>query len=679
MKRLGWILLCVLMQGSAWAQAGTPPLRFDIEEGKVHNAFYQQGPVAAHLLLSSGQKPRVLVAFPAGNSGVGVWFEETASPLQWKLESLDAASADDALGRPLHGIVAEASVSGGPLVVKDAVLGSVRVLRDYQLGQPYPVETGVVAQAGHDRLVWQRARLDGAPGYEVSLQLVNGRLRGGRASPWMLAPVRADEPLRLRITALTGEAALTPLAPGELFNAKAGHDQRSRDVLQFLSYHEKFLAGSWRFNTYFGRDTLMSLRLLMPALQPEAIESGLASVLERLDAAGEVAHEEDIGEFAVLRHRREGDPAAGDAPIHDYKMIDDDYMLAPVAAAYLLDTEQGRARAAAFLARKAASGETLGAALARNFDFVLHSTKPFARDPQATRLLALKPGQNVGQWRDSEHGLAGGRYPYDVNAVWVPAALRAIARMQAQGLLSAYADPARQRGFAQAAQWADVWSRNAPPLFEVSLDPALAREKVRAYARKTGVDPLPALASLPAGPLRFAALALDARQRPIPVLHSDVGFALLFGAPSPSQAEAMAVSALRPFPAGLLTGVGMMASDPAYTDAGVQALFDRNAYHGTGVWSWQQALMAAGLQRQLERRDLPASVRARLGEAQARLWAAIDTTRENSTSELWSWAYAGGRYRMVPFGQGDGDADESNAAQLWSTVYLAIRPPAYRP
>jgi hypothetical protein len=45
------------------------------------------------------------------------------------------------------------------------------------------------------------------------------------------------------------------------------------------------------------------------------------------------------------------------------------------------------------------------------------------------------------------------------------------------------------------------------------------------------------------------------------------------------------------------------------------------------------------------------------------------------TYELWSWAFADGRYRIVPFGQGNDDADESNAAQLWSTVYPAIPRP----
>ena len=35
-----------------------------------------------------------------------------------------------------------------------------------------------------------------------------------------------------------------------------------------------------------------------------------------------------------------------------------------------------------------------------------------------------------------------------------------------------------------------------------------------------------------------------------------------------------------------------------------------------------------------------------------------------------------GHYRIAPFGAGSADEDESNAAQLWSTVFLALPPPA---
>ncbi len=545
------------------------PRRFAITEGRVENAFYQQGPVAAHLLLSSGDKARVLVAFPAGNSGVGVWFETSATPVQWTLGDVQAARMDDAEGRTLHGIAAIASVDAKRLVVKDAVLGSVRVLRDYQLGQPYPAETAAVAQATAHAIVWQRSRLDGAPGYALTLALENGTVSGGHGAPLVLTRVSESEPLRLRITALTGETPLTPFAADALLSPQAGDDERSRHALQFLGYREKFLAGSWRFDTYFGRDTLLSTRLLMPVLQPDAIESGLGSVLVRLDGQGEVAHEEDIGEFAVLRHRREG--GSGDAPIYDYAMIDDDLMLAPVAAAYLferLDLRRSgdRARAEAFLARPLPSGGTVGSALARNFAFVVRSARPFARAPAATRLIAFKPERSVGQWRDSEEGNANGRYAYDVNAVWMPAALAAIAQFEASHLLAPYAGvkgiDANTADIADASALARVWRERAPPLFQIALDPEAARAAVADYAQQQGIDPAPALASIGKGKLRFDALALDARGRPIAVLHSDIGFALLFGTPAAPDLDTKVEAVLRPFPAGLLTEVGMVVANP---------------------------------------------------------------------------------------------------------------------
>lgn len=665
-------LVLLLIAGAANAAEPQAPLQFRISEGRVLNAFYQQGPVAAHMLLSSGTQPRLLVAFPAGNSGVGVWFENTQSPVRWTLGEVNAVSRPDAKGRTLHGVVAEASVDAS-LVVHDAVLSSVRVLRDYQINRTYPPELKTSPSLGPTSIEWSRPRLDGAAGYALSITLENGEVRGGQGAPLTLSASRPGEPLRLRITALTGETPLTPL-DGHLLNASATQDQRSRDVLTFLSYEEKFLAGSWRFDTYFGRDTLMSLRLLMPALEPEAVEGGLAAVLQRLDANGEVAHEEDIGEFAVLRHRQQGD-AVSDAPIYDYKMIDDDFMLAPVAAAYVFDHQHGRGRTHAFLARRLPNGESVGAALARNFAWVAQSAHAFAQKPQPANLISLKPGLNVGQWRDSEDGLAGGRYPYDVNAVFVPAAMAAIERFVLSGVLRPYLNMEQRRAFANAGGTAVIWAREAPKLFRVQLTDADARRQIAAYAVELGVSPAPALSALPGGYIVVYALALDAQFKPIPVLNSDGGFALLLQDPPRAEVEELVASMLRPFPAGLLTDAGLLVANPVFADVARQRQLSRTAYHGTVTWSWQQALLAAGLERQVARRDLPAETTKRLREARRQLWAVIDNTRELRASELWSWRYVDGRYQAAAFGQNSGDADESNAAQLWSTVYLAIPAP----
>lgn len=653
-------------------------LRFRIREGRNDNLFYRHGQIAAHALLTAGTQPRLLAAFPAGNSGAGVWFQPTQAPVQWQAQGEPrGARREDARGRALRGIALEASTDAPALAVREAVLGSVRVLRDYQALGTRPEAVAATPTHQGQRLRWARDRLDGQAGYALELEVLDGRIDARPGQPIVLRAA-AGKPLRLRFTALTGEPPLTPLASAQLFTPQAGSDPRSRQALAFLSYQEKLLAGSWRFDTYFGRDTLMSLRLLLPALAPEAVEAGLGSVLARLDGAGEVAHEEDIGEFAVLRHRAEGRP--GDAaPIYDYAMVDDDFMLAPVAAAWLLDSGQGRARAAAFLARTTPGGQTHGAALARNLLWVVERSAGFAEQPGWDRLIALGPGRATGQWRDSEHGLGGGRYPYDVNAVFVPAALDAVARLQAQDLLRPYLTPAQARRLQRAAGFAEQWQRHAPALFALERDPAQAQRAVAAYAETAGVDPAPALAALPRGPLRFDALALDGAGRPVPVLHSDGGFSLLFLHPPPPTLDRLVEQMLRPFPAGLMTDVGLLVANPAYAPPALQARFGADAYHGTVVWSWQQAVLAAGLERQLQREDLPAATRARLLAARKRLWTAIDGAREVRTSELWSWTYADGRYAVRAFGQAHGDADESNAAQLWSTVFLALRPPAPEP
>lgn len=651
-------------------------LQFRITEGNIENAFYQDGPVAAHLLLSSGDKPRVLVAFPAGNSGAGVWFEPTATPVHWVLDGVRGQHRTVA-GHAWNGIVAEANVTADRLVLKDAVLGSIRVLRDYQLGQGYAQQAAAtpqivaVPQLAERSVRWQRQRLDGAPGYAIALGTDNGHFirENGRI---VLRPDHAGEALHLRIEASTGETPLTPFT--HLLNDRAQPDLRSREALQFLSYREKFLAGSWRFDTYFGRDTMMSLRLLMPVLQPAAVDAGMASVLARLSPDGQVTHEEGIGEFAVLQHLKEqGKPSA--APIYDYTMIDGNVMLPPVAAAWLLEDPRGREGARAFLAGKLGAGRQ-GDALVRNLLFVAASSEAFARQPVYANLIALKPGARVGQWRDSNEGIGRGRYPYDVNAVWMPAALRAIGKFLDAGLLDDYTTPAQRERLRAAAASAGDWERRAGALFTVRRSNKLATRQVREYAEQIGVSDAPALTAMDGASLEFPAIALDAQGEPIPILHSDEGFRLLFGKPDAAALDRNVVSLMRPFPAGLMTGVGMLVANPAYADREAWPRFDNNAYHGTVVWAWQQAVMAAGLKRQLARDDLPAATRRHLVAAQAQLWQAICAAGAVRTSELWSWSYLDGRYRIEPFGAEGAHEDESNAAQLWSTVFLALPPPA---
>lgn len=647
--------------------AAPPSLSFQIDEGRNINSFVREGAVAAHLLLRSGTDPRILIAFPAGNSGVGLWFEKSAQPVAWSLARSPTPVDDtDAQGRQLHGIEAEVAVDASKLNIHQAVLSSVRVLRDYQALGTVPAQVTVEPSVTEHRITWARSRLDGAAGYYLSIEALDG----GQVSTEAITS--SSGKLHLKIKALTGEPPLTPIDSTSLLTATAARDTRARDVLTFLSYRDKYLAGSWRFDTYFGRDTLMSLTLLAPVLQHLAIESGIGSVLARLAPNGEVAHEEDIGEFAVLRNAKEGRGKI-DTPIYDYGMIDDDFMLAPLVATWALD-ESGLKRTPQFLATLNAASQRQGDALVRNLLWVVERTAAFASDPKPSNLVGIKEGRMTGQWRDSEEGLGRGKYAYDVNAVFVPAALDAIDRLLKSGVLDPYLSGDQRRTLQRASSQHDVWWRKAPPLFVVSMPAEKARSQVAAYAAKVGVGAdTQRLEETLSSSLEFNALSLDATGKPIPVMHSDVGFALLFTSPTPTQLERAIDAIMRPFPMGLLTPIGLLVANPAFAAPETQARFGNDAYHGTVVWSWQQAVLAAGLSRQLARTDLPANVRTRLESARSELWSAINATSALRTSELWTWSFSNGSYHAEPFGQHNTHADESNAAQLWSTVFLSFR------
>lgn len=624
---------------------------FRVQEGNADNAFISEGTIAAHLLLTSGPEPRIIVAFPAGNSGAGIFLKQPQRPLHFtRTDSLEAVTETD-----VTGITARFSADTPTLTIARADLGSLRFVRGAVNPASIAPRDEVRPVIDGDTIRWQRDRADGKSRYEMRLTLANGQITQTADG---IVLTGDEDRLDLALTVLTGDTPLTPIRGDDLLTDKAADDPRLKNALGFLATREKLMAGSWRFLTYFGRDTLLSVRLLMPVLGRPAVEAGLGSVIERLNESGEVAHEEAIGELAVLMNQKaSGNPS--DKPVNDYGMVDDNLMLLPVLADYLdslTDTE-----AKAFLTRTSASGESYGDALARNIGFVLAAARPFAVDPVTENLIALHAGEPDGNWRDSEEGLGHGRYPYDVNAVLMPAALEAIARLQARGLIDAPSGEAKRLG--------SIWRREAVKPFMVTTTDT--RKKIEAYAHEMGVP-----AALPDGDFAFHALALDADGKPIPVQHSDDGFDLLFGAPDAERLSTAIAVLERPFPAGLMSPVGMFVANAAFADDVTRPLFGPGHYHGAVVWSWQQAMWAVGLRRQIGRDDLPAVLKDRLGTLECQLWQAIDAGRDIRNSELWSWSYADGQYRVTPFGQGAGHQTESNAVQLWSSVFLAVTAPA---
>lgn len=92
--------------------------------------------------------------------------------------------------------------------------------------------------------------------------------------------------------------------------------------------------------------------------------------------------------------------------------------------------------------------------------------KPFAEAGGSTdyrNLVSLEVGFPVGQWRDSDDGLGGGRYPYDVNTALMPAALRAIAGLARAGALDGLS------ACHIADELAEVWETSSLEFFNVKL------------------------------------------------------------------------------------------------------------------------------------------------------------------------------------------------------------------
>lgn len=115
---------------------------------------------------------------------------------------------------------------------------------------------------------------------------------------------------------------------------------------------------------------------------------------------------------------------------------------------------------------------------------------------------------------------------------------------------------------------------------------------------------------------------------------------------------------MRPFPAGLLTPVGLVVANPAFGEQELYAQkFKNTDYHGTVVWSWQLAMMARGLELQLDRcnsAERPefcddAAVYGNVVKAYNTLWDVIEANESHLAAEVWSWVYDG-RFRFTPLG-----------------------------
>jgi hypothetical protein len=594
--------------------------------------------------------------------------------------------------------------------------------------------------------------LDGADTLVLELRVDPRRVSMSAAGDSLVLRSRAGASIPFTVRIATSGRTLTPLSRDEIFTpaflsyaasaradgTRAGAPRavalRARRLerqirgLELLASREKLMAGLPTYATYFGRDMLMTALMMRPVWRPDMTAFVIASALRKLSPEGRVSHEEALGGQAVreaaaeysLLIERVGSLAQGaarDSTLdaartvlrnlrrvrENYHMIDAEFQLPILEAQWLRDGAVPSARKREFLL-DSSDGSPRVVRMLRELALLAELTAPYARDPIPANLVSFAPrdsGRWAPQsWRDSNAGYAGGRYAMDVNAVWAPHALDAMARvldaLRTMGLLTdAVVRDASPRGEASVLvryvrdpdalrAAVDAW-RGAERHFVVRLSADGARGRIdRRLAALPEAERSYWMGVLGASradrePVEFLALALDATGQPIGVANSDVATRLFLGevgsgAGAADTSERARVlrdvrTFVRRYPVGLLVdGVGPVVANDAYATPPVWQAFERDRYHGPRVvWGRENNLFLLGATR----RALDAAnagppldgYRRELEAAIEQVGSAVNASGFHS--ELWSYELRGGRIVPVRYGSG-------SDVQLWSTTDLAV-------
>ncbi|MBI2264106.1 MAG: hypothetical protein HYU64_02865 [Armatimonadetes bacterium] len=713
-------------------KAGTPEIEaagnsFQMREGRNQHYFFQEEYGSAHILISPDDRPRIMALFPSEDSAFALLFRPGQTPA---LRMEEGPSTDFRRDRPQT--VTMKITADRRQFVLSPFMGSARELRSdrektksqreefarvLSVPSDWVEPKARIGEKGREIFV-SRSLLDGKTPYRASIRFPEDTILVPNSDGSFQVNIPKNAPPLLEVKISLDFPPLSPIPPRELISKEAHVDQNTLQSLSFLSTREKFMAGSWRFLTYFGRDTMMTAMMLKEIFTPEALSLALGSVLSRLSPAGRVAHEEEIGSQAELRHIRTfgelytsgrireafteiKDPTA---PVYDYTMVDDDFMLPLLARDVLSDKRSSDTLKMQFLAGKGKGSKSNLDLLLTNLDFVLGK----AAD-HGSSLIRIAEGKRWGDWRDSASGLGGGVFPGGVNCTLVRSSLDAVEWLLDSGvlpenLLRGKAKANHLDGLSQVLNnrrlleplkktWSDV--RKA---FEVRLSPEELRERVQDYldsetlrqdevralldakvAQGTSVGDFLHRGKTPLilrNGLRFQALSLTGEGRPVQVMNSDGAFELFFGNPSSEELQDIVTVLSLPYPLGLFTDAGLLAANPAVSgDRGLYDALDRQAYHGTVIWKWQMSLAELGLMRQIERfstskgsEDLVNSMKALL----LKLRESEKHAGHLSNSELWTFRLGKDGMEPAAYGENPGDETESDPVQLWSTVEPAV-------
>ncbi len=299
---------------------------------------------------ASSAPARFICAFPEGNTGVLTYFlpQTNGSTLGISLDKASLASVNAADN--------QTGLQGKLQLSNDArlgvtIVGSVRTIRDYTEGSGLMHEIFNYTLGAYNASSVQFVRhwINGTtvqyltlsavdninftttpnanatiqPGITLSRQDTSRNATISFVTSFnytdlpVLAPGLTTPNIFLSEPPANASQGLTKVL-GALTNSSSGGGNASSSayieqaqVVSFLGYENTFLAGGWRFLTCtclgqpsayrsdrqladFGRDTLLTLRLLLPIMSSTSAEAILGSVLERLNTTGTVCHEETV-------------------------------------------------------------------------------------------------------------------------------------------------------------------------------------------------------------------------------------------------------------------------------------------------------------------------------------------------------------------------------------------------
>lgn len=679
------------------------------------NYFYSDGNVSAQVVVTSPLPdsdlsivgPRLIVAWPAGNSGACLFLQ----PKNGVNGSLGIQLVESEVESPLapvyierNGSYPDVGVEGvmhvdSPAILSLAILGSVRAIREFTEGPSilYPkLQEGIRIEAcGHDRVRISRLWLDNVtettltfvPTGSHAVTINNGTATFDAGDYRFSAQINYPQLQRLGLQDVVKDKRLLDEHP------------KATKALSFLSYSDKLLAGGWRFLTYFGRDNMISTLLLQPILSEDAVEAVIGSVLERINRVdGSACHEETIGDWATFMNLQEGNGSTSYRC--DYSMVDTDYLVPILMHSHFVGYGAGLDRMKALLSTPAGQvdasnkGLTWGDLFTILAQKIMDETAPFASPGGQTRanLIHLKPGHETGVWRDSIYGLGGGRIPFDVNVALAPSALHSIASLAREYDSSIFGSHAKD--WAERAEaYSRVWEDKTIDLFKVVLPAPTVQERLRTFASSCPYYNGPSHAELIDSDVAYHTLALEGSNGMdmVPVVNTDASVRILFhnGTNQARLTEYLnntAHSILRPYPAGLMTPLGLVVANPAISGNEIMMQnFSNSAYHGSVVWSWQMFAMASGLEKQLDRCNGQSPpdycsdevVFGNVKSAYNALWDSIEQNEDKLLDEVWSWVYEDGRFKHASLGSlppppGVGGVAESDIIQLWSLTFLAV-------